>query len=410
MRFKYGYLICALFLASLNLRPAISSISPLLESIRGDLGMSGSAASLLTSIPVLCMGLFSPTAVKLSGRWGVERMLTLAILLIGVGTVLRVFAGSSLLILITAFVAGMGIAIAGPLLSGFIKKYFASRASSMVGIYSMAMVLGAALSAGLSVPFQHLLNGWRGSLALWAVFALIALPIWWRLARAGQQHDQQPAEASRRAAAAPAASSARIPWGNKRAWLLTLFFGLMATIFYSITAWLAPAVESMGYDKSVAGGVLTLFTFIQIPVSLVLPFLTQRFPKRMYWLMGCALLELSGFMVFMMGGSPWIVSILLGIGAGGLFPMALMLPLDETGNAEAASAWSAMNQSGGYIIGAFGPIFVGWLHDVTGSFTQPFAGLAVLIVFMLVLHWKIGNKKQAQHSVTSVGKVKVEAS
>lgn len=401
MRFKYGYLICALFLASLNLRPAISSISPLLETVRADLGMSGSSASLLTSIPVLCMGLFSPAAVKLSGRWGIERMLTLSMLMIGTGTVVRLFAGSSLLLLVTAFVAGVGIAIAGPLLSGFIKRHFASRASSMVGIYSMALVIGAALSAGLSVPFQHLMHGsWKGSLAVWALFALLAFPLWWRLAR----KEKQPPHVTR----VTASDSSRIPWGNKRAWLLTVFFGLMATIFYSITAWFAPAVESMGYDKAVAGGVLTLFTFIQIPVSLVLPFLTQRFPKRMYWLLGCALLELSGILLFILHGNPWFVAMLMGVGAGGLFPMALMLPLDETGNAEAASAWSAMNQSGGYIIGAFGPLLVGWVHDATGSFYVPFAGLAVTVVMMMVLQWKIGNKKQPLRSGAPVIRMKAE--
>jgi len=387
MRFKMGFLISALFVASLNLRPAISSISPLLESIRTELGMSGSTASLLTSIPVLCMGLFSPVAVKLSGRWGIERMIAFSILLIGVGTALRMAAGSSWLLLVTAFAAGVGIAIAGPLLSGFIKRHFASRALSIVGIYSMAMVLGAALSAGLSVPFQLAMGGsWKGSLALWALFALVALPIWLVLAK-----KEKPATPN---AGAAASAQTRIPWGNRRAWLLTAFFGMMATMFYTITAWLAPAVESMGYDKTAAGGVLTLFTFIQIPVSLALPFLTQRFPKRMYWLLGCSLLELSGFVLFMLDGSPWMMAVLLGLGAGGLFPMALMLPLDETGNPESASAWSAMNQSGGYIIGSFGPLFVGWLHDVTGSFTEPFAALAGLVVIMMAIQWNIGNKKE----------------
>jgi len=386
MRFKFGYLICALFLASINLRPAISSISPLLETIRIDLGMSGSYASLLTSIPVLCMGLFSPAAVKLSGRWGIERVVAVSLLLIGVGTALRMVAASSWLMLVTSFVAGVGIAITGPLLSGFIKRHFASRASSMVGIYSMALVLGAALSAGLSVPFQHAMHdSWRGSLALWALFALAALPVWLVLAR----REKPPLQTTR----AVSSAQTRIPWGNKRAWLLTVFFGMMATLFYSITAWLAPAVESMGYDKTVAGVVLTLFTFIQIPVSLLLPFLTQRFPKRLYWLLGCAMLELTGCILFMLNGSPWLVAVLLGVGAGGLFPMALMLPLEETGNPEAASAWSAMNQSGGYIIGAFGPLFVGWLHDATGSFLVPFIGLALFIVIMMAILWRIGNKK-----------------
>lgn len=402
MKYRFGYLLCALFLASINLRPAISSISPLLETIRNELGMSGSAASLLTSIPVLCMGVFSPFAVKLSTRWGLERILTYSLIVIGVGTVIRLYANSSALLLITAFLSGLGIAICGPLLSGFIKKYFASRAASIVGMYSMALVLGAALSAGLSVPVQTMMHGsWRGSLAIWALFALIALPVWLRIAKNEK--------AVNHAGGTSRSNDSRLPLRNKRAWLLTLFFGLMATMFYSMTAWLAPAIVSMGYEKGFAGGMLTLFTVIQIPVSFFLPMLIARFPKRMYWLLGCALLELIGMILFMVHASPWSIAILLGLGAGGLFPMALMLPIEETDNAEAASAWSAMNQSGGYILGSLGPLFVGWVHDAWGSFEVAFGGLSILIVIMLVLQLNIGNKKD-KSQIQRQGAMKVEVS
>lgn len=389
MKLRFGYLVCALFLASINLRPAISSIAPLLETMRKDLGINGALASLLTSIPVLCMGLFSPTAIKISNRWGLEKTLTWSLLLIGVGTILRYFAASSLLLLLTAFLAGVGIAIAGPLLSGFIKRYFADRASSLVGIYSSAMVIGAALSSGLSVPIQHLLqDSWRASLASWALFAIVALPVWWRLAAHASRSN------SNSTATKNTSEGVKLPWRNKKAWIITLLFGLMAVIFYSLTAWLAPAFESMGYDKAFAGGMLTLFTFIQIPVSFVLPILIARFPKRMYWLLGCAILQLAGLLLFMMNGNPWYCAILLGIGAGGLFPIVLMLPLEETGDAETASAWAAMNQSGGYVIGSLGPIFVGWVHDATGSFVPAFGGLVIVVVFMMLLHLIIGNKKE----------------
>jgi CP family cyanate transporter-like MFS transporter len=389
MKLRFGYLVCALFLASINLRPAISSIAPLLETMRKDLGINGALASLLTSIPVLCMGLFSPIAVKISNRWGLEKTLTWSLLLIGVGTILRYFAASSLLLLLTAFLAGVGIAITGPLLSGFIKRYFANRASSLVGIYSSAMVIGAALSSGLSVPIQHLFHdSWRASLASWAIFAIVALPVWWRLA-VHASHSNSNSTASKYTS-----ERVKLPWRNKRARIITLLFGCMAVIFYSLTAWLAPAFESMGYDKAFAGGILTLFTFIQIPVSFVLPILIARFPKRMYWLLGCAIFQLAGLLVFMMNGNPWYCAMLLGIGAGGLFPIVLMLPLEETGDAETASAWAAMNQSGGYVIGSLGPIFVGWLHDATGSFVPAFGGMVIVVVLMMLLQLIIGNKKE----------------
>ena len=169
MKKKYILMIIALFIASLNLRPSINSIAPLLETIRTSLGMNASVASLLTSIPVLCMGLFAPVAVKFSGKWGIERVLGWSLLVIGVGTILRFFTDSTSFLLITAFIAGIGIAFAGPLLPGFIKRHFPKHVPSMIAIYTVALTLGAALSSSLIVPMQNSMNSWQSALGIWAV-------------------------------------------------------------------------------------------------------------------------------------------------------------------------------------------------------------------------------------------------
>ncbi|WP_248925081.1 CynX/NimT family MFS transporter [Paenibacillus hamazuiensis] len=396
-------LIAALFLASLNLRPSISSVAPLLETIRGELGMSGFAASLLTTLPVLCMGLFAPSAVRWVARWGTERSLVIALSLIGGATLLRYFTVLPILLLATSFLAGVGIAVAGPLLSGFIKKYFAERASAVIGFYSTALVVGAALSAGLSVPFQEAFGGsWRASLAAWGWLAAAALPLWLIIARRAEKTaaDGQPAAAAGRQ---------HLPLHSPRAWLLTCFFGVVALIFYSITAWLAPAVEAMGYGRAAGGAALTLFSVIQMPVSLVLPLLIGRFGNRLLWLLLLAALELTGLLMLAFSGNPWIISVLLGIGAGGLFPVVLLLPIEETKHADDASAWSAMTQSGGYVIGSLGPLFIGMVHDITRSFVQPMLGLAVLVAVMMLLVLKIGNKKKQPEPAAQQGTPKLQS-
>lgn len=386
---KLFYIVLALILASLNLRPPITSISPLMSTIQNDLGLSGMTASLLTTLPVLCMGIFAPFSVRLSRRWGNEGAIVLALVLIGIGTGLRLFVGASPLMMFTSFLSGVGIALAGPLLSSFIKQYFPNRVAAMVGIYSTAMVIGASISVGLSVPLQHMLGGsWRGSLATWALLAFIALPIWLKLtwsARAEQQSGHT-----------SAVIHAPLPVKNRRAWVLTLFFGLMAAIFYSLTAWLAPAIQSQGYSRETAGNIQTLFTLISLPSTLFIPMLVHRYQRRVFWLVGCAMMELIGILMLNLSVSPWLAAIPLGIGAGGLFPIALMLPIDETNNAQEASSWSAMTQSGGYILGALGPLAIGWLHDLTGSFVQAFYGLAIIIVLQIIVQIAIGNKKSSK--------------
>jgi cyanate permease len=96
---------------------------------------------LLTVIPVLCMGLFSPIAAKIANRIDIERTIVWALGLIGLGTILRFFAYNTPLMIITAFFSGIGIAAVGSLLTGFIKRYF-TNPPAMIAVYTMACCIG----------------------------------------------------------------------------------------------------------------------------------------------------------------------------------------------------------------------------------------------------------------------------
>lgn len=382
---RAGLLVIALFIASLNLRPAINSISPLIETLRNDLGMSASIASLLTSIPVFCMGMFSPMAAKLAGRFGIERVIGGALVLIGLGTVLRLFTTSSSFLLLTAFLAGLGIASIGPLLSGFIKRYFPNQVPLMISVYTVALTIGAALASGLSAPLQSGLDSWKASLSVWAMLALVAVPVWWFFV---QRRVEQPSKTDL------SQPSIALPWGNPKAWLLTISFGLMAMIFYTVTAWLPPIIQDMGYSKIYAGNSLTLFAAIQIPTSLLLPLLLKRYPSRLFWLLISSLIELSGFLMLIFSLPPWMAALLIGIGASGLFSINLILPIDVTNTPQQAASWSAMTQSIGYVIGASGPLLLGSIHDFTGSFTTSIFGLIGICLLMMVVQIAAVSKEE----------------
>lgn len=373
---RIRYLTMLLLLAALNLRPAITSISPLLENIRADLHIQGVTASLLVTLPVLCMGLFAPLALSWSQRWGLEKVITFSLLLIGGATLLRVLADSTFILMCSALLAGIGIGLIGPLLSGFIKQYFPNPAA-MVSVYSVALVIGAALAAGLAVPLQQGLGSWQYSLAFWALLALVAGLSWLRLARSPQTVTKT--------------TAVSLPLRQKKAWLLTVFFGLMAAIFYSLTTWLSPMMAHAGYSKIEAGYMMTLFTLIQIPISFLIPIGVSKFGKRAWWLVGCSVMEMIGLLTLHLPVSPWLAIAILGIGAGGLFPLALMLPIQEANHAGEANAWSAMTQSGGYTLGAIGPLIVGLLFDHSGNFVTAQWGLGVMIVLMVIVQCWIGN-------------------
>lgn len=386
-------MIAALFIAALNLRPAINSIAPVLESIRIDMEMNAAVASLLTSIPVLCMGLFSPIAAKFGARWGIERIIGWSLALIGLGTILRLFTGSATFLLITAVMAGIGIAAVGPLLSGFIKRHFPSNVPAMIAVYTMALTIGAALASGLSVPLESGTRSWQIALASWALLAIIAAPVWLGFVR--RRADVQ-------AGTPGSPQSAKLPWGNKKAWLLTIHFGLMAMGFYSVTAWLPPIMENIGYTKLYAGTLLTIFAIFQIPAGLFLQKMLKHFPSRLLWLLVASLMQLAGYLLLLIPALPWLAAVLIGFGAGTLFALSLMLPIDATTNAQEAASWAAMTQSAGYVIGALGPFLIGWINDATGSFSLAITGLILITLLMMTFQVAIAPKK---HLAASAGTV-----
>ncbi|WP_195572472.1 CynX/NimT family MFS transporter [Paenibacillus sp. 1001270B_150601_E10] len=380
------YLILILFFLSLNLRPSITSVGPLLDIIRADLGMSGVVASLITTLPVLCMGIFSLLSIKFSQRLSIEASLLIASALIFASTLVRAFTHSSSLFILTSLGSGIGIGIIGPLISGFIKKYFPDQLGVTSSIYAVSMVIGAAVATTFSIPLFNLWNqSWQLSLSSWSILALIAALL------------LLPLILSNRTANAPSAiPSLRVT--NKRVYLYMLLLGFVAAVFYSVTAWLAPYAQSIGMNSKEGGYLLTVFTLVQIPVSLVLPIIAARSGSQIKWLMACCLSEVAGIVLLLLSFSPWAAILLLGIGAGGLFPLALLLPMHEASTSNEATSWSAQTQFGGFIIGASGPLVVGFTIDIFHSFTPALIVLLLTMLVMLLTIIRLGRRKQEPSS------------
>ncbi|WP_312360636.1 MFS transporter, partial [Stutzerimonas balearica] len=172
----------ALVLAAINLRPGITSFAPLIERIAAELGLGRGVVSLTTALPVLLMGLLAPLAPRLAVRWGLERAIALCMLLIAAALILRLFAEQPVVLIGSAAVVGTGIAIAGPLLSGYIKRHFLERIGQTAAWYSLSMAIGGTLGVVLTAPVTQLLGErWTLGLAFWALPALLALLLWMRL-------------------------------------------------------------------------------------------------------------------------------------------------------------------------------------------------------------------------------------
>ena len=385
------FMIFAIFAISINMRPAITSIGPMLETIREQLLLSNAQVSLLTAVPVICMGIFAMLAPILNRIFGLKRTMTVMIILVGVMTAVRGFLPGYAVLIGTALIVGIAIAVMGPLLSAMIKQYFPDRAASIIGIYSFGMGVGSAASAGLTAVFFDKTGSYLFALSIWSVLALVGLVAWF-LAMTSRvevrQLDAVVVKAERK--------KLKSPWKSKKAWLFLLFFGLQSSAFFSIITWLAPIATSAGMTLLQAGTLLSVMTTVQIFLNILLPQLMQRFPARKFWLLFMLIAGITSILLFWTGihSLMWIGAFIMGIPLGGLFPVALLLPLDETETAEDASAWTAMMQTGGFIMGGLLPLLIALVFDWTANHQYTFVIMMLLYILMVLLTFLIGDKKE----------------
>ncbi|QTD42027.1 CynX/NimT family MFS transporter [Sporosarcina sp. Te-1] len=385
-------IILGIFMVAVNMRPAITSIGPMLDTIRDQLNLSNTQVSALTSLPVLCMGIFATLAPVLNRKLGLVKSVLVMLFIIGLLTAVRGVNDSYAVLLLTAFGIGISIAVIGPLLSAMIKQKFPERAASIISVYSFGMGVGASVSAGLTAYVYESTASYRIALGIWSILAIAGILFWLAATRGEVQIQQQNGNDSR--------TTGISPWKTPKAWIFLLFFGLQASTFFAIITWVVPVVTANGFTLLRASSLLSMMTIIQIIFNLLFPLLIGRFPARRFWLLVILLSGLIG-VGFIATGSPsltWIGAFILGIPLGGLFPIALLLPLDETETASETNDWTAMMQTGGYIMAGILPLLIGVLYDLTSNHQNTLLIIAAFFLLMIVLTFFIGNGKR-QHQL-----------
>lgn len=377
-------LLVALVLAAINLRPGITSLAPLIERIAAELSLSRSFISLTTALPVLCMGLLAPLAPRLALRWGLERTIVLCLALIALALLARLAAHQSVVLIASAIALGAAIAVAGPLLSGFIKRYFAGQMGRVVGWYSLGMAIGGAAGAVLTAPATALFgDAWHLGLAVWAAPALLGVLLWLCLPnQLGAGETQE----------------GGLPWRQPRAWLISCFFALQAGLFYALATWVVARYHEAGLSLLRSNSLLSISMLMGLPSSFLLPWLAQRFDARYSLLLACgALSSLCLAMIsFLPNFVPELWAVLIGFGLGGSFALSLVLPLYEAGSPLAVSRWTAMMLFTGYGLACMTPILTGLARDLSGSYRLPFAVLTGLALLMTLIAWLLGRSQRRQ--------------
>ncbi|MGN6300091.1 MAG: MFS transporter [Angustibacter sp.] len=367
-------MLAAILLVALNLRLAITSVPPLLERIGDELDLSRAWTGALTTLPVLCMGVFAPVAQRMAHRLGREQATAVAMSVLAVGTALRLGGDHLVPLYVGTLLAGFGIAVGGTIAPGIVKEYFPDHVGPVTAGYMLAMMGGAAAASAVSVPLANALGSWSASLASWTLLAVAATALTWPVARRAAAH--------RTASGAAVEQRLPLPWRHPTAWLVATYLALQSWQFYSQLTWVPPFYEAHGWSATRAGLLLSVFSAMQVVSGVAGPVVAHRVHDRRPLLAGSVLSVAVGLLGMLLApeAAPWLWVALLGLGLGSGFALGLVLFADYSLTPAGSARLSALAFLISYSLAAAGPVVVGALRDATGSFRLPFTILLVMLV------------------------------
>jgi CP family cyanate transporter-like MFS transporter len=387
-RSKSGHilLIAGILVIAINLRPALATVGPLISQIREATGLSNSMLGLLTTLPLLAFGMMSSLTPLVTRKFGIGYTLLGAVLIIAIGIVIRSMDGVVFLFSGT-ILFGIGIAFGNVLLPSLTKEYFTTNSGIMTSLYSAVMAIGASLAAGISVPLSKNFGlGWRGTLGIWIVFAVLAFFVWLPLVSRFKKTVQSGTYLK-----------SMLALGKKMlAWKIALFMGLQSMAFYIILAWLPEILQSRGFDAHFSGWMLSLSQATGIAGSVIIPLWASKKKNQKKIVFILFLMEIAGItgLLFSHGNMVILWVSFIGFVLGGCFGLALLFIVLRSKDTATTTELSGMAQSIGYLVAATGPILFGKVFDLTLNWSYPL--LLLLVIATAKLYAGLGAGSESK--------------
>lgn len=374
-RHSRQFLFIAILLLGINLRPILAVVGPLLEQIQQATGLDDSQAGLLTTLPILAMGICALYGGWLQRHLGEYRGILLGISIITVACLVRFPWDTRVGLLVSAALGGVGIALIQALVPSFIKRFFLQRSSLLMGLYTTGIMAGAAVAAATASPLSGI-AGWSGVLAFWGIVAFIALLVWRKAPSSREDHAQK-------------ATYHPAPHGLLH-WTLMLFFGIGTGAYTLVLTWLPPYYMQLGWSAAQSGFLLGGLTLTEVCAGLAVSTLISRFPDRRMLLIPILVLLLSGMMLLLVAplSLAFVAMILLGIGIGALFPLSLIVALDHATNVQETGRLMGFVQGGGYILASVMPTLAGLIRQHTEGLEQAWTIMAWGVVVLIVMAFR----------------------
>jgi CP family cyanate transporter-like MFS transporter len=381
-------LLVALGFGSLSLRPQLVGVGPLLPNIQHSLGISHAVAGLLVTIPVLCMGLFAPTAAVLASRVGTTRAVSAALVLVAVAGITRAITPSAVLVLLVTVPVGIGMALGNALMPLAVKGGLESRPLLGTGVYTTGIQLGSFLAAIAAVPIAEIWFGWRGALGVFGVAAAAGALVWLRFSPREQ------------GSVVDVTGVPRLPVRSLTAWLLVAMFACVSVNYYGLGAWLPEAYQERGWSEGHAGLLIAIFNLATVPAGVVVTLLGDRIgSRRTYMLLAAIALTAGTVLLIEVPSGAYAWAFIGGFGNGMMFPLMMTMPLDVARRATDVSAVAGMMLGFGYSIAAVSPFVLGGLRDSTGSFRTSLWLLVGMTTALAFVAAQLGPKRLS-HGVT----------
>lgn len=368
-------------LIAFSLRQAVAAVSPILGDIRTDIPLSDLDVGWLGTLPPLLFATSGFIAPRIARGLGLDRGIVVASLLMTAGHLLRAFAPGIAVLIIGSVIAFAGTGIGNVLLPSIVRRYFPDRVALLTAVYACVVGVSTAVPAALAAPLAEQ-AGWRFSLGIWSLTSIGALVPW--VVVIMRERRQRAADPVTVDVASPSVVIGL--WRSRVALSITLAFSTSTILTYASFAWLPDMLGDLAGTTPTEGGVLLAVTgLVSVPGALLAPLLVARF-RNVGWLIAVGVVSfVLGYLGLLVVPTPLTLLWVLLVGLGSiLFPVCLVLINARTGTAAGTVALSGFAQGIAYALGALGPLLVGLLHDVSGTWTLPLLFLVAIALLAIV--------------------------
>jgi MFS transporter, CP family, cyanate transporter len=369
---------------AVNLRAAITSLPPVFPELAASLHLSSATLAVLATTPVLCFGVFSGIAAPLSRRFGEERVLGAALVLLAAGLLLRgAFPGA--LLFPGTVLGGAAVALMNVLLPSLLKRRRPAQVGALIGGYLLLLSAGAVVASLLAVPVFRAAGSAGGAvrltLGLWALPAIAAALVW--LPQLRYRTLPQPV----RGRAGGMLAMTR----HALAWQVTVFMGLQSLSYYAALSWFPTLLRDRGISPGHAGDLLALMNFGNAITALLVPMLAHRAADQR-WLVAVSMIVTSGGLVgSAFGPASSAAAWMLLLGQGATLGLGIFFTMARAPDPATAASLSAFAQGAGYLVASAGPLLLGFLHTLTGGWTVPVIALLGIAAGQIVSGWLSGR-------------------